>query len=441
MSFLMVSLLCVISLGVILSIRVRFTRFFILVIMLIFVTPLIISLFNPFGLFEVSSTVYTIAAFGYLSILFGFVTKRGMVKPQTNENYIESIEHFLSNKKFVIIYLLALGTLISLASTQWLMIAVLGGMGNLKLDVFEIVFGGNSALYFFYMVLLVPLFHLSSVTLALLIFNNKFNLYTLTLFIYSFVFCFIGGKRGYYAIMLEYFIIAYILHRLLMPKQTIRKKKMPVIKLSIFVLVIFGGAGLMTTIGRSGTDADKDALVDGMLENAENFIKYQIGPYRALDYAIQHDYIEKYGGYTLGRATFGGMIDYYGCGLLSRMGIPCTQVRALAMSPLQENSIVIGKDTEWNFSYTSFYYFLFDLGIFGVLIFSFLFGKFIRYSLNLFYKKQTLGSMVLLGYVFIACVNFSGSWFNVELYTQPAIILFIWLSKYEKRYASIPTKI
>lgn len=432
MSIIYVILISIVSIAIIGIVRDKLTKWFIALIMFVLTVPFVISIFNPFELYEVAFEVYFIAFLGYLCFFFGFFFPKQKNNYNSQDSIVDKIDILISKKSFLLIYLISLLVLMSLAITQWALISLQNGMGNLKLEVFELIFNGNSFLYFYYQVLLVPLFHLSCMALSVLVVNNRFNKQLVLFLVFALAFSYIGGKRGYFAIMLEYLVLAFVLNKYSSFGIKRVRRKIPIVKLAILGSIVFVGAALMTTVGHAGTAVDKDNLKSGMLENAENFVKYQIGPYRALDYALSHNYIERYGGYTYGRATLGGMIDYYGCGLLSRLGIPTTQVRVLTMLPLQDNSVPIGKNTSWNYSFTSFYYFMFDFGLIGVVFFSFLFGVCVRYSLILFQKKRTIASMTLVGFLFISCCNFNGSWFNVELYAQPAILLFLYLSKYEK---------
>lgn len=409
----------------------RLARSFWGIVMLIWLIPLGISLSNPFELFDVSLEVYSIVALGIISFGFGYLILNKPIKRLKKIDILDEIKWIYSIKLVRITYLLSLGLLCSLTVTQWSLISTQGGMGNLKLDFFELVFNNNSGLFFLYQSLIVPLYYISCMIFAYMTLSGCFSKKIIPLFIYIFLFSYVGGKRGYFSIFLQYYIIAYITKRF----TNSTKKNIVKIKtwLKIFSIGCFAflGAVYVTTIGNSGAQFDKSDFSEAALQNVENVIVYQIGPYRALDYALKHNYIEKFGGYTLGRSTIGGMIDYYGCGILNMFGVPIQRARDLSMGPLQDNSIMVGNNRSWNFSFTSFYYFMFDFGWMGVLFFSFLFGVLVRFVVNLYDKSGSVGSLCLLGYMFISCVLFNASWFNISLYSQPLIIICIMFSCYE----------
>lgn len=413
------------------AINGSFAKAFYGLVQLIWLIPLGISMANPFGLYAVSLDVYIIVIVGILSFNIGYLTLNNSSKIHLRISIINEINSISNIRLIRIIFLTCLVLLCSLALTQWRLISFQGGMGNLKLEFFELIFNSNSGLFFLYQAIIIPLFFISCMLFTYMTISSVFSKKSLLLFVYIFIFSYVGGKRGYFSIFLQYFLIAYVAKRF--AKSTINHYIKTKTWITIFSLGIlaFSGAAYMTSVGSSGSYFEKNDFTEAAIQNAENTIVYQIGPYRALDYALQNDYIEKYGGYTWGRATLGGMIDYYGCGILNMLDIPVQRARDLSMNPLQNNSIPVGENRTWNFSYTSFYYFIFDLGWIGVFLFSFLFGIFVRYSVNLYNNIATIGSLCLMGYLFIGCVLFNATWFNISLYTLPTILICIILSQFE----------
>ena len=423
------------------AINGRLARVFYGLVLLIWLIPLVISLTNPFGLYKVSLDAYLIVTIGLSSFGFGYLILNKPIKHKKNIDLLDEIKR-LSKIKFIrFIFLVCLIFLCSLAVTQWTLITLQGGMGNLKLDFFELIFNNNSGLYFIYQSLIIPMFYILCMVFTYMTISGVFSRQILPLFIYIFTFSYVGGKRGYFSIFLQYYIVAYIARRFTI--STTRNYIKAKIWLRIFSLgcLAFAGAACITSIGNNGSGFSKSDFSNAALENLENVIVYQIGPYRALDYAITHDYIEKYGGYTLGRSSLGGIIDYYGCGVLNMLNIPIQRARDLSMNPLQNNIIPIGKNRTWNFSFTAFYYFMFDLGWLGVFLFSFIFGICVRYTVNLYNKIATVGSLCLMGYMFIGCVLFNATWFNVALYTLPLITICLVLSNFELKKRQIHSKL
>lgn len=410
------------------------SRLFFLIIGGYWCISLIISLFNPFELYPVSVYAYFLLCLGYSSFFIGYAFNiHGFTKVKSNDNF-SSVHLLFNNRLLKFVYLLSFGILFYLATTQWKLIVLQGALGSLKLDFFELVFNNNSILYFSYQTFIFPLFHFSCFLLAFLILDKCVydKKYILFLAAYAVIFSFVGGKRGYFLIIIEYFLIIFILLNIAFNKAkfwNIIKSSLIITIPSLFIVI---GAAFMTAL-TGGTDMDKDRMHEASSSNAKNLIVYTVGAYRAFDYALNHDYVDKAGGYTLGRATLGGAIDYYGSGVLSRLGFPIEPVRAKTMSTLQNENLTIGNGTDFNFAYTSFMYFYYDFGVIGIVIFSFLFGLFTRGSLKGYSRNRTIGALGLICFLFIACLQFCQNWFNIALSTQPTLLLLYILDKFERK--------
>lgn len=412
----------------------RASKLFFLIVGSYWCISLIISLFDPFELYPVSVYAYFLLCLGYSFFFIGYAFKIRGVDRVVNSNKPCSALLLLNSKLLRFVYLLSFGLLVYLAVTQWKLIVLQGALGSLKLDFFELVFNNNSILYFSYQAFIFPLFHFSCFLLAYLILDKGIysKKYILFLAAYALIFSFIGGKRGYFLVMIEYFLIVFILLNMAFKKVrffSIVKSSLIITIPSLFIVL---GAAFMTGL-TSGTDMDKDRMHEASSSNAKNFIVYTIGAYRAFDYALNHNYLDNAGGYTLGRATFGGAIDYYGSGIFSRLGLPIEPVRAKTMSTLQDADLTIGNGTDFNFLYTSFMYFYYDFGIIGIALFSFLFGMFTRGSLKGYFRNRTIGALGLICFLFIACMQFCQNWFNIALSTQPTLLLFYILDKFERK--------
>lgn len=391
---------------------------------------LIISLFNPYDLNPVSPYVYALVSLGYGSCFVGYasMTKR-ISSTQMTVSHELQINALIHSKFYKFSFLVSFLLVAYLASTQWQVILLQGAIGNLKLDLFELVFNNNSALYFLYQVLAFPIFHLSAVLFSYNVIKGGNWKYTVLLFVYILLFCFLGGKRGYFATFFEYFIIVAILSVVVSKDKKKGELKSLVKKSGVMLTVILLGAAYMTGLS-GGVDYDKERMQESNGKNIDNMIIYNVGAYRAFEYALNHDYLGKAGGYQFGRASFGGFLDYYGSPILKMVGIPINRVSESTMKQLQDNEISIGEDRNFNFIYTSFMYFYFDFGVLGILFISFLFGRFLRYCVELSVKDDSIVTFALICYLFVsACLLFSGSWFFMSLSAQPILLFFYLLRK------------
>lgn len=405
---------------------------------------LLLSLFNPFGLYPVGFEAYFMLTTGFSFFLIGLVNQKKYkfcMHPMGLYSFENKLNIILKNKIFWILFFLSFGVIAFLAVTQWRLILVQGGAGNLKIDTFELLFNNNSILFFIYQIIVFPFFYLSCILLVTLLLEKGKIKYILLFSLYVLLFSFVGGKRGYFLIVLEVFVSIFLLIKL----KRIRLSFFTWFKyLSIAVVVLLTillGAAYMTSIGKNGVDADKDNLLSSLEENAKNVVIYNIGPFRAFEYALKHEYLEYAGGYTLGRSTLGGAIDYYGVGVLERLGFPISRVRDKTMSLLQENSIVIGDGVTFNFSYTGLMYFYYDLGFVGIVFFSLLYGLFCSIILNLFNRYRTFGSLCLVAFMIVEGLLFVATWFNISISAQPTIFLFYLLHRYEIKRVKMVKKV
>lgn len=396
--------------------------------------PLFISTLNPFGMYEVSFPTYLLLILSVFCLIIGAITYQGRGKAKYVGIIGElSYDWMLKSKVVKICFICSFLLLAYLAITQWRVVLFLGGAGPLKINFFELVFNNNSVLFFIYKVIASPFFFLSLILASIMIIEKKpHHFISIFIGINIILFCFVGGKRGYYATSITYLAICLvILHYTSNNKIDIKD----LLKFAI-VGVIFILAAVITTLSYTGLDIDKEVVEETGGNVIEQLVTYNVGSFRLLDYALVNDWVDKTP-MLCGRATLGGCVDYYGCAILQRLGFNVQQASEIGMEQLQNNFISISNDNEMNYAFTSLIYFLFDFGIIGVILFSFLFGRFLNYSIVLYSNSKTIGSLLLMMFVLNGALSMWGSWFNGALYTQPLIIIAFWLHKRELKYRNL----
>ena len=387
---------------------------------------LCISLFNPYNLYKVSTSTYLLICFGFVSFWLGYICNNRYYR-RIIKNTSYQFETLMSSNKLRIAVIISYAIMIYLSVIQFFIILAQGALLSLKVDFFEMVFDNNSILYFFYQCLAFPVFYLSSIVFSYVYINRGFSKKLIIYLIYVIMFCYVGGKRGYFQTFFEIYIITYILSKLELG-YNVRQMITSSYKAIIILLMVIVGAAYMTSLS-SGEDLSQDKLLESSDKNAKNLIIYNIGAYRAFDIALKSDYVGKSGGFHYGLATLGGCVEYYASNSLTRLGVPVETVRASTMTFLQNEEIRIGQDTDFNFLYTSFMYFYYDFGIIGIMLFSFLFGYFVRLCINIYKSDKSVGSFCLVCYMFISCILFPAGWFNVALSAQPTLLLFYFIRK------------
>ena len=298
---------------------------------------------------------------------------------------------FLRSKFFCVLYIICFLVIIYLVATQWRLLLLQGGAANLKLDLFELIFNNNSALYAFYRLVVFPFFFLSCVFFPVYIFNKGNRLITIYLFAFIVLFAFIGGKKGYFSTIIEYLVVVFFLIQYKSIKWNITKHVKYFSIASVVIGFLFLGGAYMASLS-GGVEGSRDAIKQSSQANLNYFIIYNVGPFRAFEYGLNNDYLTKSGGYSLGRNFIGGTIDYYGSAILQKAGIPIKRVQDGGMVLMQNNRINIGKDSTFNYSYTALMYFYLDFGFLGIVILPFFFGRFCLWSFKLYNRYRTAGS-------------------------------------------------
>ena len=83
------------------------------------------------------------------------------------------VDVVVNNKFFRYTFVISLVEILYLATTQWQVIVLQGGIGSLKISMFELVFHNNSLLYFLYQAVCFPVFYLVLVIESILILQRK----------------------------------------------------------------------------------------------------------------------------------------------------------------------------------------------------------------------------------------------------------------------------
>lgn len=419
----------------------KVSKYFILLISSYWFISLLISVFNPFGLFNVSNKIYILLIIDVLSFLIGYLSiKNKFFKLDVHNIRQIDIVSFCKSKIFIYVFIACFITMVYYFIKQLQIILIQNGLGNLKLDIFQMVFGGNNLMYNFYECIVSPMFHIVCLLLAYLLFNYRNNRLIFIFSLYILLYGFIGGKRAYFLTFFFYVLVmfflsnTYVIKNKLESNYWLKKGTYTATAFSILFSFMIFMSSLTGGIGIS-----KDKMSEYGEDLLKQFVIYSVGPFRAFEIGLNNNYLEEAGGYLFGRASFGGGIDYYSCRLLSYLGFNTISARELTMNKLQNDSIVIGNQTDFNYAYTNAMYHYYDFGIMGIIIIPFFFGFFVRYCIYLFYKEKTVSSMVLIGVCFIACIQMLMFWYFIGIYPIVFVLSLLYLSKKEyKKYKLIP---
>lgn len=188
-----------------------------------------------------------------------------------------------------------------------------------------------------------------------------------------------------------------------------------------FFLIIFLSGGRRTNFGSA--DFYEVALESGYKDVA----KYSIGPTVAFDYAINHQYVEQMGGYQYGALSLSSLetIPFW---IALRIGAGYERPLFKLSSIIQEQQIEIGYNQRWNALYTWCLYFYLDFGVFGVVLFPFLFGRLLRISIKRFYHRGNIESFALVGIFFFITIM-SPIAYMLQSMTAAFLIIYLFCKK------------
>lgn len=400
---------------------------------------LLVSTFNPYGLFPVSPYVYVLLILNVVSFTIGFLSKRNKYKSLYAVNFDFGIDKFLSSK----IYIIAMICIIVITwflTYQQRSFVLMYNLGYLRQNFYTAMFAGKPLLAFIYVNLLQPAYELSLFLLCYLIVYNRNLKHILLLALFVIPFMFISGGRTR-AMMLVFYFAFIVIGNTLFNKAKDTSSVLN-FKFKHFLGVTIGFVCLFllfsyTSVLRLGADElDKESMSAGIEKSVTQICTYCTGSFRAFEYALDHDYVENIDGFKFGRATFGGLESFMERILRHLTGLQLPNITEKTVMMLQNNEITVGNgvQSEFNYAYTNALYHYFDFGVFGVVLFPFLFGRFFKRYLDFAWANPSVYSLALVAYLFEIGIY---SVFSLLTATDPAsipyILLLIYLAKQNKK--------
>lgn len=235
------------------------------------------------------------------------------------------------------------------------------------------------------------------------------------LLIYS---SFSGARVEYFKILLPFLLIFYCfkINNASFNIKTILK----ILLGTSLVLLIFT---YITSARLGKIELTYNNMSEAFLELSEQVYTYNVGPIIAFDYGINHNYLERIGGYKYGRLSMTSIDNFFNYGMKVYNKNYTSPIDEFAKIK-QYTPINITNDYPWNALYTWNIFFYLDLGILGLIIFPFLIGYFCRFFIKNTIIKQNLSSFIILNIIFQIIIL---SPFDFTILTFGQTILFIFL--------------
>lgn len=389
--------------------------------------PLAISTFQPYGHYEISTYAYSLLFLNVLSFYCGFIliNIKNFRYDLLNLLYNE-VERIASNKYFSLFIILITFHVAYAYSITYSSLSYTGDLSATRTLYYEGNFFPshfNIPYIFFYPAIG---FILESMLFLLLFYRKRYFLVFVSGVYIFFLHSLKGSRIGYME------ILCFLIFFLFCSKSSGEKKRKFYLLFYLFLISIFLISSYTSFLRHKDKNLGENNIVFGINELCHTIIGYPTGAFVAFDYALHNDYQENFGGYQYGRATFSSLDGL--CGIfLRKIGIDYSKAAEYA-SFLNENRINISSQSvgqTWNALYTSALYHYLDFGIFGIFLFPFAIGCFLRYCLYLFYQIPSFALYILLSYLFYVVIFTPLRFIPVFFYDFPFIIVLFFISSYK----------
>lgn len=401
-------------------------------------TTLVLSNFNPFNLYDVSNRTYFLLLLFVISFSAGALSSKSINQNETgfnSLNFSHLIEDIITNKLFLALIFVLDIVLLYLYIKERSILAYYS-VAEMRVNLDELLYEGNSFLGLTRNMIILPITPIVTfLGTYLLMYNRKHYISLFLVLFFVLISALLGGSRGgilRIAIYCIFMIICKDVFSTKGHKKAIWPMLIKFIPILALVLIIMSNMTAQREFDLNGFSWEGTIL--GVESLSRHFVTYCVGPFRALDYSFQNEYLDIVGGYKFGGCTF-GFIDGMLALILNKLGINYVASYKELASLLQDNWISIGGGESFNFAYTAALFHYIDLGILGVVLFPFIFGKIVTKITNKFILSCNPMLLVLLGYLFTIMIDTVFTW---RLYRHQAFITFgfiaciyIW---YKKNY-------
>ena len=386
---------------------------------------LMISLFNPFGLYKVSTYTYLLLLLNVLFFVLGFISVR-QKKLNTGNftmNLDMQISSLVENKYFLL--LLSIATFLSL-KIYWDYSALFELQGKRTDSMMEVIIAAGSVVTLLYSFFLAPFFYilLPIFVLSLFFYRKWYIIFIMLVYIVSY--SMIGGRRVTFFTIIIAFFFVYVLRNVITNKKVTIPKYIYILMLFVVLLMYVVMCFVTATIGGIYHEWNLEAFIYGMNAINETFIAYSTLPFRLFDYAIHNHYYEMIGE-TYGLATFSSFYKYLS-ELVSIFGLDLPPIGEKITTYLQDTVILTGVERFSNYSYTNALFFYLDFKVFGIIIFSFLFGTFIHYIIGKVVKYPSISSVCLLFYLYFVVLHTVFTWHFLKAYSWLLVIMLMYIA-------------
>lgn len=365
---------------------------------------LILSVIGVFDFFKVHSQTYFIMLLAVASFIVGMTLEKRAIPTFPYVKKINCDFSLLVRNNFFLVIQLCLIFYLSKYASIAMSIAEVSGKGAMQGDEVASVLRNIPYFTFMYAILGNIVFNITCPLLMFMFlkFQKKYILRIIIAICFIALFAVINGGRSLVVILILYLIITYVCINEKI-KFNVTKQKLFILLCSIaFILV---GISFMTHYRNKGDfNIQSEDFTESIYESGEKIGSYSTLTFVMFNHAMQEDYLEMFGGYQFGRATFAGL-DIYITGVLKTFGFDLTSTNVKIIHYLQDTWVPTSSKTKANYAYTGVLLHYLDFGLFGVFFFPLLFGFLIRKIAYEFEKTGNLFVFFILSFSFFMAVH------------------------------------
>ena len=358
---------------------------------------LIISMFHPQGLYAISSYAYFLLSLGGVSFVAGLslIEKKNNHIPDTKASCIYYTEKIATNV-FFLAFLFALTIYFLLFIKEAIVYSEIMGRAA-RVNNGDELYSDNKLFVYVYDYIGSICFHLCNVLFweCILNFKKKYILPLIIILGFILSYGFLNGGRQIIIISIIYFAFLYFYNH----NYKVRFSFKSIILTSLLVGVALYGIAVITSYRSYGTYVmDKEEVSEGINSAGEKIINYSVLPGVLFDRSLKSNYYEKLDGPYYGRATFSGLDTWLW--VVLRYFSDYQPTSQTVVRYVQDNYYPVSGEQEANYAYTALFYHYMDFGIFGIVLFPFIFGYIFRKIIMLYYESGSLSILVLLGFFY-----------------------------------------
>lgn len=441
-------------------IKYPISRLIIKLYLIFWLIVLLVSTINPYGLYDVSPNTYMLLLLGIVMFTFGYLfTGLFEKKAQPYHHNNKTDDTLFRNKIFILLVVFFLVVLIYFV-VKYIDIVKVNLVSDISADKYSrgALFESGASIYFYDMFVCSFSVACTYIAAYMIIFWQKKNyLLVAAVIAIPVLNSTIGATRGGFFDLILAIGLFYLIKRVLdleivskrlenkdgalieshtqlfhpiygghvSNSSKAKKKRTKGIWLIGIVMFLFIASSGMTAIRENQAFSVNNSFV-GMESLTQSIVVYAVAPFRAFEYGLV--LFPQSIGWGYGQGTFTAAFSIFNA-MLKTVGLHTIgQVNYGQL--FQATILSVGiNNTHYNYAFTYLMTFYLDFGIFGIILFSFLYGCLMRTALNRFKLKPNIFSFILIGTLFNTILFAVFSWRLQLNYTVIVIAICFILSR------------